>query len=112
MTKRSILPWVIFLFIFAGEFALGFYISYVKGYMHTDALSRVANAFYVLYSRDPHLGAIGFIWNPLPSLMEMVLLIFLSDLSGTGVPRAGCRHYDVHLLRSDRFAAVQDGNPI
>ncbi|MBJ6361357.1 ArnT family glycosyltransferase [Paenibacillus sp. GCM10012307] len=77
MTKRTILPWIIFLFILAVEFALGFYFSYVKGYMHNDALSRVANAFYVLYSRDPHLGAIGFVWNPLPSLMmETVLLVF------------------------------------
>ncbi len=34
-----------------------------------DALSRVANAQYVLSSRDPHLAAIGFVWNPLPSLL-------------------------------------------
>ena len=32
-----------------------------------DALSRVANAYYVLFSRDPHLPAMGFVWNPLPS---------------------------------------------
>jgi hypothetical protein len=29
---------------------------------NSDALSRTANAYYVLYSRDPHLAAIGFIW--------------------------------------------------
>ncbi|GAB7044975.1 hypothetical protein [Catenuloplanes indicus] len=39
-----------------------------------DSTSRVANAYYTLYSRDPHLAAIGFVWNPLPSL---VLLPFL-----------------------------------
>ncbi|TMD88323.1 MAG: hypothetical protein E6I78_01165 [Chloroflexi bacterium] len=39
-----------------------------------DALSRVGNAEYVLYSHDPHLAAIGFVWNPLPSLLIMPLL--------------------------------------
>lgn len=40
-----------------------------------DAWSRVGNAFYVLYSRDPHLAAIGFVWNPLPSVLMMPLLL-------------------------------------
>jgi hypothetical protein len=39
-----------------------------------DAWSRVANAYYVLYSRDPHLAAIGFVWNPLPSVAVLPLL--------------------------------------
>ena len=42
-----------------------------------DALSRTANAFYVLYSRDPHLAAIGFIWPPLPSFLQIPLLPIL-----------------------------------
>src|SRR5690606_38477074 len=46
------------------------------GYVHTDAMSRVANAFYVLYSKDPHLGAIGFIWTPLPSIAALFFLLF------------------------------------
>src|SRR5450631_3240482 len=29
-----------------------------------DAVSRLANGFYLLYSRDPHLAAVGFVWNP------------------------------------------------
>lgn len=39
-----------------------------------DALARTANAFYVLYSRDPHLASIGFVWPPLPSLLQLPLL--------------------------------------
>ena len=39
-----------------------------------DAPSRVANAGYVSMSRQPHLSAIGFVWNPLPSLVEVPLL--------------------------------------
>ncbi len=40
-----------------------------------DAVSRMANGFYVLYSRDPHLAAIGFVWEPLTSLTDMVFLL-------------------------------------
>jgi hypothetical protein len=38
-----------------------------------DNLARVYNAFVILFSRDPHLAAVGFVWNPLPSLVEMPL---------------------------------------
>jgi hypothetical protein len=38
-----------------------------------DALSRVANAYYVLFSH-PHLGALGMVWNPLPSLLELPIV--------------------------------------
>jgi hypothetical protein len=67
--------WALFLFLFALEFSVGYYVSHVIGYVHSDSMSRVANAFYVLYSRDPHLGAIGFVWNPLPSVIELFLLL-------------------------------------
>ncbi|GAA2522400.1 hypothetical protein [Winogradskya humida] len=40
----------------------------------SDSTSRLANAYYTLFSRDPHLAAVGFVWNPLPS---MILLPFL-----------------------------------
>lgn len=42
--------------------------------LFTDAVSRVGNAYYALASRDPHLAAIGFVWNPLPSIVAMPLL--------------------------------------
>src|SRR3954447_15479957 len=34
-----------------------------------DAMSRVANGSYVYRGADPHLAAVGFVWNPLPSLL-------------------------------------------
>jgi hypothetical protein len=40
-----------------------------------DAFSRMANGFYILYSNDPHLAAIGFVWEPLQSLADMVVLL-------------------------------------
>src|SRR5690349_19080871 len=39
-----------------------------------DALARVANAYRILFSRDPHLAAIGFVWSPLPPLAVLPLL--------------------------------------
>jgi hypothetical protein len=41
-----------------------------------DALARVANAFRILFSRDPHLAAIGFVWSPLQPLAILPLLPF------------------------------------
>ena len=41
-----------------------------------DAVSRLANGFYVLYSRDPHLAAVGFVWNPGTSIADDIPLLF------------------------------------
>ncbi|TGD89398.1 hypothetical protein BayCH28_06880 [Mycolicibacterium sp. CH28] len=39
-----------------------------------DGISRVANAGFAVMSRDPHISAIGYVWNPLPSLIEIPVL--------------------------------------
>jgi hypothetical protein len=64
--------------IFAFSFLLNIMMAYVL-YFHfqignSDALSRTANAFYVLFSREPHLAAVGFVWPPLPSFLQLPLL--------------------------------------
>jgi hypothetical protein len=56
-----------------------------------DAVARMANGFYMIHSRDPHLGAIGFVWGPLSSAVDLPLLLFNSywpalashDVAGT-----------------------------
>ncbi len=40
----------------------------------TDAISRVANASYMIRGREPHMAAVGFVWTPLPSLLMLPLL--------------------------------------
>jgi hypothetical protein len=45
-----------------------------RNIVFADAMSRVGNAYYVLFSRYPHLPAIGFVWNPLPSLVLLAVL--------------------------------------
>ena len=67
----------------------------------------MANAYYVLYSRDPHLAAIGFVWNPLPSVSVMPFLLLKGvwfplashDMAGARTS-AICMTGAVHQLRS------------
>lgn len=40
-----------------------------------DAQAREANGFYVFFSRNPHLAAIGFVWNPGMSVADMPLIL-------------------------------------
>jgi hypothetical protein len=45
-----------------------------RNIVFADAMARVGNAYFVLFSRYPHLPAIGFVWNPLPSLVLLPIL--------------------------------------
>lgn len=59
--------------------ALGLYLQHLDIYVN-DALSRTSAASSVLFSRDPHLAAIGFVWNPLPSFLQVPLVAMLHVL--------------------------------
>lgn len=62
---------VMFLSVFISEFVCGVYLSYFKGILLNDAFSRTANAFYVLYTKPIRLASVGFVWNPLPSILQL-----------------------------------------
>ena len=71
--KRHLLKYeevVIFALSLAINLGLAYCLTFVWHIGHGDALSRTANAYYVLYSREPHLAAVGFAWPPLPSLLQ------------------------------------------
>jgi hypothetical protein len=68
---------IIFIVNLVLHIGLGYLFNQVLLLGNGDAYSRTANAYYVLYSRDPHLAAIGFIWPPLPSLLQLPLLPIL-----------------------------------
>ncbi len=63
---------------FSVYFAISMLLDFKYMAFYGDSVSRVANAFYVLHSRDPHLAAIGFVWNPLSSALDLPLLAFNS----------------------------------
>jgi len=44
--------------------------------LEADGISRVGIANRILFSRDPHLAAIGFVWSPLPILVLLPLIPF------------------------------------
>jgi hypothetical protein len=63
------------------------WLAFVWRIGNSDALSRTGNAFYVLYSRDPHLAAIGFVWPVMPTMLRIPLLPlarWLGDTSFAG----------------------------
>lgn len=68
--------WAIFCAVLAAQIAGAYYFLYLKGYILSDALSRTANAYYVLNIHPPKLASIGLVWNPLPSLLQLPLLLF------------------------------------
>ncbi len=50
---------------------VGYWLQVGNGYILGDALSRVMAAQSVLFSRDPHLAAIGFIFTPLTAMVQI-----------------------------------------
>lgn len=66
---------VMFLVVFGAQFAFGMWMN-ARGFLWGDAMSRAMNALVTLYSTDPHLAAIGFIWMPLPILLELLWVAF------------------------------------
>ncbi|HUZ20022.1 MAG TPA: hypothetical protein VMU75_05560 [Acidimicrobiales bacterium] len=49
-----------------------------RGAVSGDALSRVVNADLVVAGTNPHFAAVGFVWGPLPSLIEAPLLLLFN----------------------------------
>lgn len=66
-------PWILGSAFATSYLIFGVWIALELGVIG-DTLARTANAHFVLFSRDPHLGAIGFVWNPLPSLLSLPLV--------------------------------------
>ncbi|MCB1289408.1 MAG: ABC transporter, partial [Mycobacterium sp.] len=56
---------------FAVYTGLGYWLQVRHGFILGDSLSRVYAAQSVVYSRDPHLAAIGFIFTPLTAMVEI-----------------------------------------
>ncbi|MBJ8346878.1 glycosyltransferase family 39 protein [Antrihabitans sp. YC2-6] len=69
-------PVFVFGSAFAAYLAFGLTLSVRFGFMMGDALSRTSAAQAVLFSRDPHVGAIGFIFTPLTALLQLPIVAF------------------------------------
>jgi hypothetical protein len=77
---RTWWPWIV------ASAALGTYVAAAiwmlagMRYEIGDAVSRSSDARIMLFSRDPHLAAVGFVWLPLPVLAQLPLMLVLSPL--------------------------------
>ena len=69
--SRFRLDWAVFAFLFCAETAYGVYLGWFQGVLLGDAVSRTANAFYVLFCRPYRFTSMGLVWNPLPSLLQL-----------------------------------------
>lgn len=63
-------------FSFAIAIVVGYVLVFRYDVISGDAVSRVMNAYYVFFRGKMHFGAIGFIWQPFPSLLEMPIAAF------------------------------------
>ena len=59
---------------FAVYVAVGYWLQVRHGFILGDALSRVSAAQSVLFSRSPHLAAIGFIFTPLTAMVQIPVI--------------------------------------
>lgn len=62
--------WAIFSLVFVLQFVAGMWMN-ARGFIWNDAVSRAAGALTAVYSAEPGLADIGFIWMPLPALAEL-----------------------------------------
>ncbi len=65
---------LLFLLSFLVNFVTALLLYFVFFIGNRDAVSRTAHAYYVLFSREPSLAAIGFVWPPLPSLLQIPIV--------------------------------------
>ena len=50
----------------------------VQNYLLLDGASRTITAEVLVLSRDPHLGAMGFYWPPLPMFVRVPFVLLLA----------------------------------
>ena len=65
--------------------AVGVWRALVIQYAVGDAVSRTYSADAALYSHEPHLAVLGFIWPPLPAFAQLILLRIAPGLSYYGL---------------------------
>lgn len=70
-------PAVVFISAFVAYLVVGLWLLAVGNYAINDALVRSSNARVILFSRDPHLAALGAVWMPLPVLVQVPVVAVL-----------------------------------
>ena len=69
--ERQRLPWGLYTAVAVVYIALGVWLNAEIKFIFTDAMSRVAAVSAMLWSRDPHFAAIGFVFTPLTAAAQI-----------------------------------------
>ena len=80
---------------------VGYWLQVRHGFILGDALSRVSAAQGVLFSRDPHLAAIGFIFTPLTAMVQIPAVCLEPAVAGDDRTRL-LRHHHVGGVHGGR----------
>lgn len=74
----------IFLIVFIPACAAGIYLNQVIDYIFVDAFKRSFAAYLVYFGNEPKLSAIGFVWPPIPTLLQLPLVL-IEPLNQSGL---------------------------
>lgn len=76
--RQNTMTLLVGLIVLIVELAAAYVVLYQNEMLMGDAMSRTANAYYVIAIKPSKLASIGFVWNPLPSLLQLPILLFAS----------------------------------
>ncbi len=71
---------LIFVFFAIFYFVLSWHLVFNLHYAFGDAVTRTEKPFLVLYDNEPKLAALGFIWPPLPSLIQLPFIAMFKGI--------------------------------
>lgn len=78
--KAARWPWALAALAFIEFTVAGWWMYKTLDFAEGDALARTRAAKTILFSRDPHLGAMGFYWMPLPMLIRLPFVLVLQPV--------------------------------
>ncbi len=86
MIKKNIENILFFLTPFTVFIAAAYVLVFKLQFVYGDALSRSFHAYSVFFGNQPKLTAIGFVWPPIPTLVQLPLVLFnpLNNLGFAG----------------------------
>jgi len=70
--------WLVSFGLFVQYSIVGYWLVSSEQYMIGDAIARTVSAQVMVLSRDPHLGAMGFYWPPLPMFIRVPFVLVLA----------------------------------
>ncbi len=70
--------WFVTFGLFVQYAIVGYWLVSNEEYMIGDAIARTVSATVMVFGRDPHLGAMGFYWPPLPMFLRVPFVVVLA----------------------------------